>query len=155
MRQTPALNVFDIRQPATQGPVKRQEVPKSDYQDSVPVKVENSIKTNRFYHLSQTLWGYNDETIISGNDNGNLYIWDARGLQLLHKDTTSHDKIINDMQVGKRQPFACSWLFQLSKDKTMLITASKDKSAKLFDSTDLNNLKVYKSQVPVNSAMIR
>jgi translation initiation factor 3 subunit I len=125
MRTTPALNIFDIRQPVTQGPIMRQEVPKSDYQDSTPVK---------------TLWGYNDETIISGNDNGNLYIWDARGLQLLHKDTSSHDKIINDMQ--------------LSKDKTMLITASKDKTAKLFDSVDLNPLKVYKSQVPVNSAMI-
>lgn len=125
MRTTPALNVFDIRQPVGQGPVKRQELPKSDYNESIPCRC---------------IWGYNDETIITGNDNGNLYIWDARGLQLLHKDTKSHDKIINDMQ--------------LSRDKTMLITASMDRTAKIFDSCDLRHMKTYKSSVPVNSAMI-
>ena len=50
MRTTPALNIFDIRQPVTQGPIMRQEVPKSDYQDSTPVKVFHSLDVN-LYHV--------------------------------------------------------------------------------------------------------
>ncbi|KAJ8866206.1 hypothetical protein PR048_033730, partial [Dryococelus australis] len=43
---------------------------------------------------------------------------------------------------------------QMSKDGTMFITASKDKTAKLFDSDTLMCLKCYKTERPVNSAAI-
>lgn len=51
-----------------------------------------------------------------------------------------HIGVINDMQ--------------LSKDGTMFVTASKDCSAKLFDSDSLLCLKTYKTERPVNSASI-
>ena len=37
----------------------------------------------------------------------------------------------------------------------MLITASKDTTAKLFDAIDLKHQKTYKSNAPVNSAALR
>ena len=37
----------------------------------------------------------------------------------------------------------------------MLVTASKDTTAKLFDAVNLDHLKTYKSNAPVNSAAIR
>jgi translation initiation factor 3 subunit I len=43
---------------------------------------------------------------------------------------------------------------QLSRDQTMLVTASKDSTAKLFDAETLVCLKQYKTERPVNSAAI-
>jgi len=43
---------------------------------------------------------------------------------------------------------------QASKDGTMLITASKDFTSKLFDVDTLEVLKTYKTERPVNSAAI-
>lgn len=51
-----------------------------------------------------------------------------------------HLSVINDMQ--------------MSRDGTMFVTASKDASAKLFDSESLVNSKTYKTERPVNSAAI-
>lgn len=43
---------------------------------------------------------------------------------------------------------------QFNKDGTMFVTASKDHTAKLFDSETLMGLKTYKTERPVNSATI-
>lgn len=56
------------------------------------------------------------------------------------RTVSDHIGAINDMQ--------------LSKDGTMFVTASKDNSAKLFDSDSLLCLKTYKTERPVNSAAI-
>ncbi len=54
--------------------------------------------------------------------------------------TDAHKQRINDLQV--------------SPDQTMLLSASKDQSAKLFCAHTLQHLKTYKSERPVNSASI-
>jgi translation initiation factor 3 subunit I len=54
--------------------------------------------------------------------------------------TNDHGGSINDMQ--------------MSKDSTMFITASKDYTARLFDTDTLSCLKTYKTERPVNSAAI-
>ena len=85
------------------------------------------------------LWGALDETIISGHENGDLELWDVRKKMKI-KSVSGHGKAINDMQ--------------LCRDGIMLITASKDKTAKLFDSETLKCLKTYKTERPVNSAAL-
>ena len=87
MKQTPALNIFDIRTSPSQGPVRRRELPKDKYNNSIPVK---------------TLWGFLDEYIITGNDNGHLYVWDANNLDELYRNESAHKNAINDMQVTFR-----------------------------------------------------
>ena len=84
MKQTPAINIFDIRCPTSQGAVRKRELPKDKYDGSIPVK---------------TLWGFLDEYIITGNDNGHLYCWDANNLDILYRNDTEHKNVINDMQV--------------------------------------------------------
>lgn len=42
----------------------------------------------------------------------------------------------------------------MSKDGAMFITASKDHTAKLFDTDTLMHLKTYKTERPVNSAAL-
>lgn len=43
---------------------------------------------------------------------------------------------------------------QFNKDGMMFVTASKDNTAKLFDSESLMLLKTYKTERPINSATI-
>lgn len=89
--------------------------------------------------ITSMLWGPLDETIITGHDNGQLSIWDVRKGREVNS-VNDHTARINDMQ--------------MYKDGTMFVTASKDTSAKLFDSDSLMCLKTYKTERPVNSAAI-
>ncbi|XP_066587157.1 eukaryotic translation initiation factor 3 subunit I [Prorops nasuta] len=89
--------------------------------------------------ISAVLWGALDETIITGHEDGEITLWDVRtGKEL--SSVRGHKSQINDMQ--------------FNKDGTMFVTASKDNTAKLFDSESLMHLKTYKTERPVNSATI-
>ncbi|OAD52143.1 Eukaryotic translation initiation factor 3 subunit I [Eufriesea mexicana] len=89
--------------------------------------------------ISAILWGALDETVITGHEDGEIIIWDVKTRQKL-KSAKCHKSQINDMQ--------------FNKDGTMFVTASKDNTAKLFDSDSLTLLKTYKTERPVNSATI-
>lgn len=89
--------------------------------------------------VTSILWGPLDEYIVTGHENGDLVQWDLKtAKKILH--VREHNNSINDMQ--------------LNKDGTMFITASKDNTAKLFDTSTLECLKTYKTERPVNSAAI-
>ena len=45
-------------------------------------------------------------------------------------------------------------LLSFNKDKTLFITASADFTAKLYDAVDMQHLKAYKTDRPVNDAII-
>jgi len=85
------------------------------------------------------VWGPLDEMIITGHENGDLCQWDVKTGKNIYT-ISEHAKQINDIQ--------------LSKDGTMMITASKDTTAKLFDVATLEQMKTYKTERPVNSAAI-
>ncbi|XP_055840392.1 uncharacterized protein LOC129908114 [Episyrphus balteatus] len=73
------------------------------------------------------------------HENGQISLWDIRKGKEINS-VNDHTAGINDMQ--------------MNKDGTMFVTASKDTSAKLFDSESLMCLKTYKTERPVNSASI-
>lgn len=88
--------------------------------------------------ITSMLW-FLDDTIITGHENGLVSSYDMRmGKELV--SAKDHTLGIKDMQ--------------MSRDGTMFITASKDTTAKLFDSDTLTCLKTYKTERPVNSAAI-
>lgn len=89
--------------------------------------------------VSSVLWDNLDESILTGHENGEIIQWDLKTGKSINS-VKEHTHLINDMQ----------W----NKEGTMFITASKDHTAKLFDSTDLMLLKTYKTERPVNSAAI-
>ncbi|XP_061715620.1 eukaryotic translation initiation factor 3 subunit I [Cydia pomonella] len=89
--------------------------------------------------VTSMVWGTLDETIITGHEAGDLIQWDLRTGKKVHS-IKEHTHQINDMQ--------------LSRDGTMFITASKDQTAKLFDTSSLELLKEYKTERPVNSAAL-
>jgi translation initiation factor 3 subunit I len=74
---------------------------------------------------------------VTGSSNL-IYLFFQMGKIL--NSVNDHTGSINDMQ--------------MSKDGTMFITASKDNTAKLFDTDSLMCLKTYKTERPVNSAAV-
>ncbi|EDO47524.1 predicted protein [Nematostella vectensis] len=85
------------------------------------------------------LWGPLDQFLVTGHENGELCQWDVKsGNKLI--SVQEHSKQINDIQ--------------MYKDSTMFVTASKDTTAKLFDTDSLRHLKTYKTDRPVNSAAL-
>lgn len=89
--------------------------------------------------ITSALWANLDNNIITGHENGTICLYDLRMAKELNS-VKDHTANINDMQ--------------MSKDGTMFVTASKDTSAKLFDTESLACLKTYKTERPVNSAAI-
>jgi len=86
-----------------------------------------------------SLWGSLDAYLMTGHDDGTLCHWDVKtGQKCL--EVKEHSDKITDMQA--------------STDSMMLLTASKDKTAKLFHAPTLEMKKVYTTERPVNSAAI-
>jgi len=86
------------------------------------------------------IWTYGNEFIIVGFDSGLLVKYDAStGKELIRR------KDIHKLRINR---------LTMNSDKTLLITASKDCSAKLLDPTTLDIVKVYRTDRPVNGAVI-
>ncbi|KAI9740867.1 MAG: translation initiation factor eIF3 subunit [Claussenomyces sp. TS43310] len=82
-------------------------------------------------------WSYLSKYIIAGHEDGSMSQYDAKtGEQLDNREV--HELQITDLQ----------W----SHDRTYLITASKDKTSKLVDATNLEVMKTYVADTPLNSA---
>ncbi|XP_067862756.1 eukaryotic translation initiation factor 3 subunit I [Heptranchias perlo] len=89
--------------------------------------------------ITSAVWGPLGEFVIAGHENGELVQYSAKSGEVMTK-IKEHTKQINDIQT--------------SLDLTMFITASKDNTAKLFDSASLELLKSFRTERPVNSAAI-
>lgn len=105
-------------------------------QTDIPVREMFNAKSGR---VSKVLWGPLNHSVLSVSDDGCLRKWNVEtGLE--EQCVQAHSKEIKDMQY--------------SKDRSMIITASADKTAKLFDARTLEHLKTYESDRPLNSASI-
>jgi len=89
--------------------------------------------------VTSLIWNGLDDLIVTGHDNGDIVQWDVKTHQKV-KISSEHQKAISDLQ--------------LSSDRTMFISASKDSTAKLWDMDTLQDKKTYKTERPVNSASI-
>uniref|UniRef100_A0A8P0ND02 Eukaryotic translation initiation factor 3 subunit I n=8 Tax=Carnivora TaxID=33554 RepID=A0A8P0ND02_CANLF len=89
--------------------------------------------------ITSAVWGPLGECIIAGHEGGELNQYSAKSGEVL-VNVKEHSRQINDIQ--------------LSRDMTMFVTASKDNTAKLFDSTTLEHQKTFRTERPVNSAAL-
>jgi len=118
------LNMFDLRD--------QSQITANEPAKSIPMAKSK---------VTAALWSHLDDFIVTGHENGEICQFDLR--------SNSHDPT-NFNQDHKRQISD----LQCSQDQLMLISASKDCTAKLFDSHSLELMKTYKSERPVNSASI-
>lgn len=86
-------------------------------------------------------FSYMNKYIIAGHEDGSVSQYDAKtGEQIDNTQVHELDMMITDLQ----------W----APDRTYFITASKDKHAKLINARDLEVMKTYPSDTPLNSASI-
>jgi len=86
-------------------------------------------------------FSFMNKYIIAGHVDGSLSQYDPKtGEQIHSSQVHEFDQPVTDLQ----------W----SDDRTYFITASKDKSAKLVNAYDLEVLKTYTADTPLNSATI-
>ncbi|KAI7866713.1 WD40-repeat-containing domain protein [Spinellus fusiger] len=82
-------------------------------------------------------WGYLNKYIISGHVDGSIVQWDWKTNEKI-LSIQPHSDILTDIQ--------------FSTDRTYFITASKDKTAQIFESDSLTLKKTYTTDTPLNSA---
>lgn len=86
-------------------------------------------------------WSYCSKYIIAGHEDGSVSQYDAEtGDQLINIPVHELNMAVTDLQ----------W----SLDRTYFITSSKDKTAKLITARDLEVLKTFVADTPMNSATI-
>jgi len=92
--------------------------------------------------ITSATWAGLDSQIIVGLSSGELQLWDIRGRsrEPVVRRPKAHEKSVMDIQ--------------LSRDQTMVITASTDGTARLWDAFHLDQFKMYKANRPLNSAAI-
>ncbi|KUI55369.1 Eukaryotic translation initiation factor 3 subunit I [Cytospora mali] len=86
-------------------------------------------------------WSYMSKYIIAGHEDGSVSQFDGKTGDMVYK--------INPHELGL-QVTDLQW----SPDRTYFITASKDKTARLITARDLELLKTYVADTPLNSAAI-
>ncbi|XP_043938455.1 eukaryotic translation initiation factor 3 subunit I [Protopterus annectens] len=89
--------------------------------------------------VTSAVWGPLGEFVNAGHENGEMKQYSAKSGELL-KTVKEHSKQVNDLQT--------------SQDMTMVVTACKDNTAKLFDSVSLDHVKTFRTERPVNSAAL-
>ncbi|KAI7830053.1 eukaryotic translation initiation factor 3 subunit I [Kickxella alabastrina] len=83
-------------------------------------------------------WSYLDKYIVAGHEDGSLTLYDWANEEIVRRASDAHTERVTDMQM---------W-----KDGSYFITSSKDKTARLFETTTLTPTKVYKADTGINSA---
>ncbi|CAP61703.1 uncharacterized protein PODANS_4_2730 [Podospora anserina S mat+] len=86
-------------------------------------------------------WSYLSKYIIAGHEDGSVSQYDGKTGDLIYN--------VNVHELGS--PITD---LQWNQDRTYFITASKDKSAKLITAKELEVLKTYVADTPLNSAAI-
>ncbi|KAL3909159.1 MAG: hypothetical protein SGARI_002739 [Bacillariaceae sp.] len=84
-------------------------------------------------------WTYLNEHLLVSFDNGIIRLYNPV-TGSIDDEIRAHDKKINRLQ--------------MNRDRTMFITSSADFSSKLYDAVNLEHLKTYTTDRPVNDAVI-
>uniref|UniRef100_A0A0M3HT81 Eukaryotic translation initiation factor 3 subunit I n=1 Tax=Ascaris lumbricoides TaxID=6252 RepID=A0A0M3HT81_ASCLU len=113
-----------------------------DIRDSAQIEGESlpALKHTLVNQANACVWTHLDDTLCIGTEKGNLQQYDIRKGEMSNFNESAHKLQVHDMQVNSDQSF--------------IITASKDKTAKLFNARTLDCLKAYRAERPVNSAAI-
>jgi len=114
------------------------------YNISEDIKTQEADPSREMYNqesgkIYSAEWGPLNQHIITANADGSVRKWSVEtGVE--EQKIQAHTKEVR--------------CIQLSPDKTMFVTCSGDKSAKLFDTRSMKCIKTYKSDRPLNAVSI-
>jgi len=112
-----------------------------DFNDGEPILEIDLPKVGGTTRVNPTTvhWTYCNEFLLISFDNGEIRLYDPTNGDVVN-EIIGHEKKINQLR--------------LNRDKTLFITSSADFTSKLYDIVDLKCLKTYKTDRPVNDAVI-
>ncbi|OLY85338.1 Eukaryotic translation initiation factor 3 subunit I [Smittium mucronatum] len=111
----------------------------SEKQSDAPVKVIIPGTSK----VTVAAWSFFNKYIVAGHEDGSVTLYDW-------KETDPEKQVVRTKQVHS----ATITDLQTSRDKTYLITSSKDKTAQLLDLETLDILKLYQTDTSLNTATI-
>jgi len=82
----------------------------------------------------------NKSLILTGHESGKVALFDVESGEEVARNEKAHMDVVTDLQ--------------LSPDRSYFITSSKDKTARLHDTNNLQVMKTYATETPLNSAAI-
>ena len=129
MKHNPKIRVYEIPE--------SQDV--STYSEEPKLEIDLPKIGGERVNPTAVHWTALNEDLLVAFDNGVIRLYDPENGDI-KEEVQAHDKKINRVR--------------FNKDKTLLITSSKDFTSKLFDPIDLKPLKQYKTDRPVNDAVI-
>lgn len=107
---------------------------------SMTVDDEIQVKSINFNVKGTVIaWTRNCKHIICANEKGELFLYDPDTLECQLSKCVHDDRIVD---------------ITFNSDKTLMVTSSRDCTAKLIDPVTFDVLKTYHSNVPVNGAVI-
>jgi len=126
------ISVYDVPQSASSP---------EDYDDTPRLEIDlpKDPTTNKRVNPTNITWLNANEALFVTFDNGAIRLYDPiTGEEL--DEIFAHEKKINRVS--------------FNREKTLFITSSADFTAKLFDVVDLKHHKTYKTDRPINDAVI-
>jgi len=102
-------------------------------------EVTGKIVPTDMKKLTIARWTDCNDALLTAHDDGHLALWDPSSGELV-SSIKGHAESVRDLQ--------------FSRDRTYFITASRDATAKLFETANLKLIKTYTTEAPVNSASI-
>lgn len=111
----------------------------ASYADGPRVEIDIPKVGNKRVNPTNIKWTSFNEALLVAFDNGVIKLYDPSNGDLID-EIVAHEKKINRLR--------------FNRDKTLFITSSADFSSRLYDAVDLKQLKEYKTDRPVNDAVI-
>lgn len=111
----------------------------STYTDTPKLEIELPKVNGKVVKPTHVHWTALNEDLLVAFDNGQIRLYDPETGDL-KEEITAHEKKINRLR--------------FNREKTLFITSSADFTSKLYDPVDLKHLKTYRTDRPVNDAVI-
>ncbi len=138
------VTVSDAPNSRENGAISIYSVPSRDSfsinkDDPIALKASLEIKVDGINKATSVGWTLANRHIVAGFDSGTIIKYDPETGQEVDR-SNDHSERVNRIN--------------FNKDKTLMVTASKDCSTKLFDPETLQVIRTYKTDRPVNAAVI-
>lgn len=116
-----------------------EDVDPSQYDEEPRLEIDLPKISGKRVNPTSIHWTALNDSLMVAFDNGQIRFYDPESGEVVD-EIQAHDKKINRVR--------------FNRDKTLFITSSADFTSKLFDPVDLKHLKTYRTDRPINDAVI-
>jgi translation initiation factor 3 subunit I len=116
-----------------------EDVDPSQYDEEPRLEIDLPKIGGKRVNPTSIHWTALNDSLMIAFDNGQIRFYDPESGEVID-EIQAHDKKINRVR--------------FNRDKTLFVTSSADFTSKLFDPVDMKHLKTYRTDRPINDAVI-